>query len=273
MMNDLVSVSILLAGIIVVLYVALRGWTIRSRRGSGVPRDESVLDAAAQPPLGMFMAAWVAGATLAGVGGVENAATTSPYVLLALLAIPAAIGGDLLRRISFNAIAVFGLVVGFAETTTGACGDALGFAALLISVASVLVLFGAGAYRVVRQPSLSDAGVGGVLLAAVSVLQLARGVLQPGGLAVLGETGTAGPGVQIAITALLFVVAAGCGLRPRAGASLAALGVLVLNFLLGAVDTPCGLQFMALMIVGLTYAFMVFGLWVFRQLVPSRWRS
>ena len=274
---------VLLAGLVVTFWVATRGLrsgsrnapTAGSRDRPKVAADRSVLDDGSgdAPPVGRFLAVWVAGATLAGVGQIEGGIDPVPYLLVGLLAIPAAIGTDLLRAISFSATAVFGLGVGLAETVIGACGEDLEFGAVAMAVTSVLVLVVVGVYRMRFRPGLSDGGAVDVLLAAVPILQLARSVLRPGGLAVLGLTGLAGFGVQVGTGALLLIVGAMCGLRPRVGASLVTLGVLVLNFLLGAIDTPCGLDFMALVIVALIYTLMVFGLSILRGFLPPSWRG
>jgi hypothetical protein len=93
-------------------------------------------------------------------------------------------------------------------------------------------------------PSLS--AVGALALAAFALIELAAAAVAPAGIPVLAE---ASPRFAIGALALLSVIAALVGLRPRAGADLVALGLLALTVFFLGFDTPCGLALFDLVAV------------------------
>jgi hypothetical protein len=188
----------------------------------------------------------VVAADLADVAGDE--VITGLWLAVGAGALLSAVRARLARAVLFGTIGLAALATSVTGVLAGACGASVGstglaVAALAPAVVLVIARVLAGVFQLLRPGRLiEDLGVGA--LAASAVVSLGTFAVDPGGISLLAEaagtdTWWSQPWVVIV---LLCVIAAGVGLRPRVGADLVAIGLVVLQFGFVGFGAPCGLQ-------------------------------
>lgn len=246
-MNGGVLAAAAVIGYLVLVYSTATG--LGRSASSRARHDRALLVSGARTPGGV-VAALVAATQLLDVAGPHGALMPSVVLVFALGCVVAT-GSRWWRwprEVAFLLIGVFAVAARMLDVFGGACASALpSFVVAVFGVAPVGVLLCAHILRSMVRPRAFFSDTGRAALAALAVLDLGVFAAHPAGLPLLDAALHGGATAAVALGAWVAVVvaAAGCGLRPRAGADLLAMGVLVANVALAGLSTPCGLDLVA----------------------------
>ena len=235
---------------IVVVYAIAFGWNLPHIASREVG-DGPLLDGAHGTYSGA-VAALVTTATLSGLGQ-EGLMLGAMFVLGIAMSIT-----NRLNRFKEASFGVLGLVAGavaFEEVLTGACGDYLPSAtARILAIFPVVAMMVSWVVlrKVEKRLSLKD--LGWMMLAVPVMIHLGAMAVFPAGLPLLDQQLPLHRAwVPVALIVCLSVIAVGCAIHPRAGADLAAIGLLALTIFFTLYDTPCGISFVAFASVTLVF--------------------
>lgn len=208
---------------------------------------------------GGVVAAVVAATGLAGVAPLSGPQSRSVLVLIFLLggAIAYGSGSGLVREVLYLGVGVAATVTALVELFAGTCGEQMPsdlatiFAVVPLGAMALSAVF-LGPWGGRGGSVLTDAGP--LALAAFPIVELGTFAAYPAGVPALDNAFVEGnPWAPLILLAIVTFIGTVVGLHPRAGADLAAMGLLVLTGFFLAFDTPCGLRFRNLVVVALTF--------------------
>ena len=242
----------------VLAYAVGFGWgrpTLSSTRSpdtsllGGRRRDRPDLQA-----MGGLVAAMVAVAHLAGF--LADGSLLTWLIIAALVGVAAAVGGPL-GWLRASVYLLVGLAASFATLAAlfvhGCDGAMPSRTAAWLTLVPVAGLLSSRALLGPRlgRPIVPAEEAAALALAVFAVLGLGAVAVAPGGIPVLDEQ--ASVWTPLVLLALLTFIAGLIGLRPRAGADLAAIGLLALTLTFAGYNPPCGPDLTGLLVIGAAF--------------------
>ena len=258
-MAELFGLSALLIGLLFVLALAT-GFGLRRPRLSAVgPGSDRSLLTSRPGTYGGAVATVIAATGLSGLAPLSGPSGRSMLVLVFVLgaAVAGGRGSGIVREVLYLGIGIGATLTALAELFGGACGEqmpstlATVFAVVPLGAMVLSAVF-LGTWGGRRGSVLGD--VGPLALASFAIIELGTFAAYPAGVPALDTAVRDGKSwAPLVLLLIVCVIATGVGVHPRAGADLAAIGLLVLTGLFLAFDTPCGLRFTNLVVVALTF--------------------
>lgn len=234
-MAELFGLVALLIGLFFVLALATGFGLKRPRLSKVGPGSDRALLAVRPGTYGGVVAVVIAAAGLSGIAPLSDASARGVLVLIFGLGAVVALGrgSGLVREVLYVGIGIGATVTALGELFTGACGQqmpselATVFAVVPLGAMALSAVF-LGSWGGRRGSVLRDAGP--LALATFVIVELGTFAAYPAGIPALDGTIAEGNSwAPMVMLLIVCVIAVGVGLHPRAGADLAAMGLLVLS--------------------------------------------